>query len=131
QRDPLGHTAGKMVWVGFGKRFEADEAHEFIHLIALALEQAAGNEAGFNVAPDSEPWEEVGILEDQTAFGTRGDDSLGPNPKFAGVRGVQAGDEAKERGFSAAARSNNRDEFPGCDGERYSIQHVSAFRWII
>src|SRR5439155_1598139 len=81
---------------------------------------------GFYVATDGEPRVEVGVLKDQTTFGTGGNNPLRPHPKFAGVGGVEAGDEAEERGFSAAAWANNRDEFSGRDGERYPIERVSA-----
>ena len=33
QGDALGHAAGEMVRVGVGKPFEADEAHELVHLM--------------------------------------------------------------------------------------------------
>ena len=35
ERDALGHAAGKMVRIGVGESFEADEPHEFIHFVAF------------------------------------------------------------------------------------------------
>jgi len=83
KRYPLGHAAGKMVGVGFGKCFEADEAHELIHFLALLVEQAPRNEARFNIAPNREPRKEVRILEDQTTFGAGSSNRFSPDPELA------------------------------------------------
>ena len=41
-----------------------------------------------------------------------------PTQQFAGVGRIEAGDQAQERGFAAAARADERDQFAGADGER-------------
>ena len=59
ERDALGHAAGEMVRIGVGEAFEADEAHELVHLVPLLVQHAAGDEAGCDVAPDGEPRKEI------------------------------------------------------------------------
>ena len=63
--------------------FEADEAHEFVHLMAFLVKHAAGDEAGLDVATNRQPGKQVGILKHQAPFGARAGNPLGTHPKFA------------------------------------------------
>ena len=71
KRDALGHAAGEMVRVSGAERFQADEAHEAIDLIALFAQDPARDQACFDVAAHGEPGKEIGILEDQAALRAR------------------------------------------------------------
>ena len=41
QRDALGHAAGKMMRIRIRKRFESNQAHEFVHFILFFAQHAA------------------------------------------------------------------------------------------
>jgi len=125
--DALGHAAGELVGIRGGELFEADEAHEVVDFAAFFAEDAAGDEAGFDVGADGEPGEEVRILEDEAAFGAGAEDGFGADEEFAGVGCVEAGDEAEEGGFAAAARADEGDEFAGGDGEGGVVEGVGGF----
>ena len=104
--DALGHAAREMMRVSAGKSFEADEPHEGVDFMALAMEQAAGDEAGFNISADAEPGEQVGILEDESAFRAGGGDAFGADAELAGIWRFETGDQTQQRGFAATARSD-------------------------
>jgi hypothetical protein len=108
--DSLGHAAGELVRISGGEGVQADEAEEIIHFVAAAMEQATSDEAGFDIAADSEPREEIGILEDQAALGARAIDRLGVDEELAGGWAIEAGYEAEERGFTAATRADKGDQ---------------------
>ena len=124
--DALGHAAGKMVRIGVGERFEADQAHEFVHFVAFLVKHAARDQAGLDVAPHGEPRKKIRVLENQSALGAGRGDRLGADPELAGVGRVEAGDQPEQRGFSAAARTDEGHQFSGGDGERHVIQRMRA-----
>ena len=69
------------------------------------MENAPRDEAGLDVAANSQPRKKIWILEDEAALSVRADDWFRTNQQCAGVGGIEAGDEAEERGLAAAARS--------------------------
>lgn len=83
--DALSHAAGEMMGKGGGESFEADEPHEVIYFAALFAKDAAGDQASFDIAADSEPGEKIRILKDEAAFRAGAGDLFGANPEFAGV----------------------------------------------
>src|SRR6266404_5259033 len=122
QGHSLRHSTGKMVRIGIGELFEADEPHEFRDFVALLLEQAAGNQAGLNVVANGQPWEEIRILENQTSFGAGRVNGIASNEKLAGIWKIETSDEAKERRFAAAARANERDQFARRDRKIHAVE---------
>ena len=96
QGDTLGHSAGKIVWVGAGKTLEAHHPHELIHLMPLLVQDAARDEAGLDIAADGEPWEKIRILKDKAALRAGAVDWLGTDEKLAGVRRIETRDKAQE-----------------------------------
>src|SRR5436309_12171971 len=69
ESNALGHAPGKMVRVSVAKRFEAHEAHEFVHLSSFLAQHSTRDEAGLDVATNGEPGKQIWVLKDQTAFG--------------------------------------------------------------
>src|SRR6476619_2653342 len=131
EADALGHSAGELMGIGVGKGFEADELHEFVHLVLALAEDVAGDEAGLHVAADGEPGEEIGILENQAAIRMGSSDRLVAHEQLAGGRRFKAGQKTKKRRFSAAGWADKRDQFAGIDREgkitnRLSLDSVSA-----
>ena len=51
----------------------------------FSCKHAARDEAGLDVAPDGQPREEVGVLENQAAARARAGDRLGADEQLAGV----------------------------------------------
>src|SRR5262245_28463254 len=113
-----------MVRVSLSKCFKADEAHEFIDLVPFLAEDATCDQTRFDIVPNSEPREEIRILKNQTAFGTRCRDRFRPDPKLAGVGRVQAGDEPKQRRFTTATGADQGDQFARLHRERQCVQCV-------
>ena len=74
ESDTLGHAAGKMMRIGIRKSVESDESHEFIDLLAILMENAPRDEAGLDVAANSQPRKKIWILEDEAALGVRAGD---------------------------------------------------------
>ena len=122
QRHPLRHAAGEMVRVGIGKRFEPDEAHELIHLVPLLLQDTARDQTRLNVPPDGQPREKIRVLENESALCARRGDGFAAHPKLASIRDFEPGDEPEQRRFSAAARSDKRDQFACSQRERYPFE---------
>ena len=82
----LGHAAGEMMGKGVGETFQSHEAHELVHLAALFVEHAAGDEAGLDIAAHGEPREKIRVLENEAALGARRGDGFGADPQLPGVR---------------------------------------------
>ena len=76
ESDALSHTAGKMMRISISKSLESDEPHEFADFVSSFAQHPAGNEAGLDIAANSEPRKEIRILENETAFRTRLTDCL-------------------------------------------------------
>lgn len=123
QRDPLRHSTGEMMWIGIGKCFETDQAHELLNLTAFLLQQPARNQTGLNISPYREPWKQIRILKNKSALSIRTGDLLWADQKFSGIGEIEAGDETQQRGFSAAARADKRNKFAGAERDRDLIQH--------
>ena len=85
QGDALGHAAGELVRVGVGERFEADEAHEVVDLVATRARRTPRDQAGLDVAAHRQPGEQVGVLEHQAALGAGADDRIVAQQQLAGV----------------------------------------------
>ena len=81
QGDALGHAAGKMMRIGVGKPFKADEAHEFIHFVTLFVKHAARDQSGLDVPADGEPGKKIRVLKNQAAFGARTGDRIVADPE--------------------------------------------------
>src|SRR3989442_5535147 len=131
QSHALGHAARQMVGVGVGEGFQADQPHEIVHLLTLTVVQTAGDEAGLEVAANGEPGEKVWVLKHQTALGAGASDGLSADPELTRVGRVQAGDEAKEGGFAAAAGADQSDQFPGSDRKGNLVQGQDADRGVV
>src|SRR5512144_635637 len=95
KRNTLGHAAGKMMRIRIGKRFEADQPHEFIHFISFFAQHTARNEAGLDIPTNSQPREKVWILENETTLRARPDNYFVAYKHFPRVGKIQAGDESK------------------------------------
>src|SRR6516162_10266573 len=95
KRDALGHAAGEMMRIRIGKCFEADESHKFRHLRSLFMQDSARNEAGFNVAANRKPREQIWILKNEAAFRVRFDNFCVADKQLARIGNIQAGNESK------------------------------------
>ena len=109
ESDPLGHPAGKMMRIGIRKSVESDEVHEFIDLVAILMENAPRDETGLDVAANSQPREKIWVLENEAPLSVRTSNWFRANQEFAGVGRIEASNEAKEGGFAAAARTDERN----------------------
>ena len=123
-------------WCGYAlaKRFEADEPHEFVHFVAFLVQHSARDEAGLDVAADGQPREKVRVLKNEAALRARAGDPFRPIQQFAGLRNVEAGDQAQQRGLAATARADDRDQFAGRDGKRYARRGRASLRpvpWLV
>ena len=122
ESNTLRHATGKMVRIRTGKRFQADEPHEFAHFFALLVQYSARNQARFDVPAHSEPWKKVWVLENETAFRTGSDNFFFTDEQLAGIWKIQTGDESQQCGFPATARTDQRDQLSGGYGKRDSIK---------
>ena len=115
-----------MVRIGSGKRFQAHEAKELIHFMAFALQQTTRDQTGLNVPPNGQPRKKVRVLKYQATLGTGTDNFFGADPELAAVGQIQPGDQTQESGFAAAARPDERNQFPGRKRKRDAVQRKIA-----
>src|SRR6185503_19399797 len=127
----LGHAAGQVMRVGCGERFQPDEPHELLDFVAFLAQHPARDEAGLDVMSNVEPWEQAGILEDQSPFSAGCGNRFGAHPKLTRVRRVESGDQPQESGLAAAAWADKRDEFSRADGDRHPVERVRVGGGII
>ena len=110
--DALLHAAGEGVGVGL---LEAAQAHVLNELATMGSLSAVGTslirQAVGDVFRDREPGEGGVLLKDHAAVAARSGDRLPVDQNFAGVRAVEAGDEAQDGGFAAAGGSQEDAEF--------------------
>src|ERR1700752_673304 len=99
ERCSLRHSAGKMMLIGIGKRFQPDQAHKIIHFFFLLLEYSAGDQTSLNVPAHGQPGKKIWILKNQTALGVWSGDWVGPDQQLARVESLQTGNQAKQRRF--------------------------------
>ena len=122
QSDALGHPSRKMMRIGVGERFEADQFEKLEDFGFFLVKQPTGNEAGLDIFSNGQPGKKVWILKNQTALGARFRDELIVEPRFAGIGGVQAGDQAEQGGLSATAGSDQRHQRALCELEADAFQ---------
>src|SRR5262249_27674936 len=108
--------------INFGKPFKTHQADELLDFLTMAMEHAAGDQSGLDIAADREPGEEIWILEHQAALGSWGSHRLGSNSQFTGRRLIETCNEAQESGFTAATRANQRQPFARVHGKGQAIQ---------
>src|SRR3954468_23849331 len=120
-----------MVRVSVGKRFKTDQAHEFLHLGAFSIQNAASNKSGLDVFANGQPGKEVGILEYQPALGAGRRNAFGADPDIAGIGEIQPRDQAQQSGFPATAWPDERDEFTGRKRKGGGLQGRAARAGIV
>src|SRR5438876_5030293 len=96
-----------MMRKGVREAFESDQADEFVPLVLLLMQNPARHEAGLHVAPDRQPRKKIRVLKDEATARGGADDRFGADMKITGSWRVEAGNEAQERRFAAAARAND------------------------
>ena len=99
QRDPLRHSARKMVWIRIGKTFQSNQAHEFVHFVALFVKNVPSNQTCLDIPTHCQPWKEIRILKHETTLGIRTGDRFGADRQLAGIRRIETGNETKKRGL--------------------------------
>src|SRR5262249_49366275 len=124
----LGHAARKMMRKGISKRFQPYQAHEFIDLTAFLFQHTACDEAGFDVAPDSEPGKKIRILKDEAPFCVWRSDWLVAYQDLPFGRKKKTGAETQQSGLPAPAGTHDRSEPPSRDEKRHLVQSQSAHR---
>ena len=112
QCNTLGHATRKMVRVDIRETFKAHQMDELAYLAAFLVQKAQRCKSGLDIAPDSEPGKQIGVLEYQAALGARTGDSLRSNSKLARAWEVEPGNQAKHCGLAAAAGTDNGNQFP-------------------
>lgn len=113
ERDALGHATRKMVGIRIGETFQADKTHEFVYFVAFLVKNMPRNQTGFDIPPHGQPREEIRILKHETALGIRTGDRFGAYHELAGIRRIEAGNQAKKGGFPAAAGADEGNQFAG------------------
>ena len=88
------------------KRFECDQPHKFVHFIPFFAQHTARSEAGLNIAANSQPWEQIWILKNETALRVRCDNFLVADEQLTRIGNIQASDESKQRRLSTTAGPN-------------------------
>ena len=86
------------------KRFESDQPHEFVHFIPFFAQHTARSETGLDIPANSQPWEQIWILKNETALGARSDNLFVADKQLTRIRNIQAGDESKQCRLSTTAR---------------------------
>src|SRR5438445_13620501 len=114
--DALRHAAGQVMRIGAAERSQADQAHELVYFVALFVENAARDEACFDIPTHGQPREQVWILKNETALGARPQNFFIVHKQLAGISKVETGDESKQCPVTTAARPDQHHEAPGGDG---------------
>src|ERR1041385_1262228 len=99
ERDALRHATGEMMRESVGKRFQSYQAHEFIDPVSLSRENSACDQTGLDVSAHGQPWKQVWILENQSAFRTWCGDGLMADQKLAFGRKKKSGNHPQNRGL--------------------------------
>ena len=92
--------------IRISKRFESNQPHEFVHFIPFFAQHATRSEASLNVAANSQPWEQIRILKNETALRVRSDNFFLADDQLTRIRNIQAGNESKQRRLTTTTRSN-------------------------
>src|SRR5215217_1157445 len=106
QRNTLRHATGKVMRIGIRKRFKSNQPHELVHFIPFFAQHATRNEAGLNVSANSQPWEQIWILKNETALSVRSYNLFVADNQLTRIRNIQAGDESEQCRLSTTARPN-------------------------
>src|SRR4029077_13685814 len=96
QCNALGHTTRKVMRIDVSEPFKPNQAYELVNFVTFLAKHAQRHKTGLNIVADREPRKQVRILKNQAALGVCTGDRFRPDPKFAGTREVQPGDETKE-----------------------------------
>src|SRR4029077_20455363 len=104
KRNTLGHATGKVMRIRIRKRFESNQAHEFVHFIPFFAQHATRSEACLDIPAHSQPREQIWILKNETALRARSDNFFVADEQFTRIRKIQAGDESKQRRLSTTTR---------------------------
>lgn len=110
--DALFHAAGKLVRIGVGELFKADEREPLTRLViggGSAL--AAFLQTEHHVLDHAQPGKQSVPLENHAEIGARPDDWPIVDEDDAGGRGLEAGEDADERRLAAAGRPNDAKKF--------------------
>ncbi len=101
--DALRHAAGQVMRIGAAERSQADQAHELVYFVALFVENAARDEACFDIPTHGQPREQVWILKNETALSARPQNFFLTDKQVASIRKIETSDKSKQCGFSATA----------------------------
>ena len=120
-------AAGKLAGIRVGFFGEADELEDAAAGGgAFGGRNAAQGEREFDIGGHRQPREERRLLEDEREVGGGGVRRTTVDREGAGgVRG-EAGDEAEQRGFAAAAGADEGNEITGLRGEADAVEHERA-----
>jgi hypothetical protein len=120
QRDPLPHTAGKLVRSLGAEPAQVHRLEQFLGaLTALGLSDATSTQRQLHVARRREPGEQRGLLEHEGHLPARG-------RHLAGRGLLQPGDQRKQRGLTAARGADEAGEFAGRHLERYLVERADG-----
>ena len=122
--DALLHAAGNLVRIVRGKAVELDELHEaFGARLAFRRRKFRDLQAEGDVLRHREPRKQVELLEHHGARRRRLLHALARHEHGALGRGLEAMQDAQQRGLAAPARADDGDELAGADFEANVAQH--------
>ena len=121
--DPLLHAAREMVRIGVGEFFELDQLELLLRdFLALGLAHALHLQAEGDVAQRGAPGKQLGeILEHHAAVLAVALHRLAADRDHAAGRLQEAGDDVEQRGFAAAGRPDDAEEFGLLDVEACAL----------
>ncbi|MNI23046.1 hypothetical protein D3C73_766150 [compost metagenome] len=108
-RHTLGHPAGQLTRIGLFEALQLDQLNQLIDLPPdVGFPE---REIGGDILLHSEPREQAVLLKNKPFINARPANLRPLQCDSAGIAGVEAGNDAQQRAFSAAAWADDRNEF--------------------
>src|ERR1043165_6338002 len=114
------------MWIVFLEAFETDELEVTLRgRPPFVFRHALDYEPEFDIAQYRAPRQQPELLEDHAAIAARFDHPGAVHQHFSAIGAKQTGDDSNQRGFSAAARSEERDKLVFAHGERNVVERYT------
>src|SRR6266850_704763 len=130
QGHALFHAAGQFMDIGMHELLEADEFKKILGLLTAFRRAQPINEfeAEEDVSEDRQPWKQRRFLKHDEAVRARPGNGLTVSMNHTAIGPFQAGDDIKQRGFSAPTRTDETDELSFGNVEGDIIKRVDVQR---
>src|SRR5579859_704993 len=125
--DALLHAAGEFLGISSFETVQPDRVNDAQRaFVALDGNHAPSLERGFDIFEYREPREKSKALKHDGNVWRLISHRLAVPENRAGAGGRESREHAKQRGFSAAGGTEQRDDLPGVDGEVRGGNHLNA-----